>query len=137
MAKNALIKQDDSDIPGVSLKKDPEKYFAEELRRWLECHGVKKTGKKDLLTQRVRDSLLLNLPVDSKIDGGKWYYIKSSTEVVRPRGCLSATGWKHFPSMSLPTNFNYGHIYFHLVESADNLLINNHRDGEEELSGYI
>ena len=43
MANNALIKLDDSDVPGVSLNKDLEKCIVEELRRWLECHAVKKS----------------------------------------------------------------------------------------------
>ena len=46
MANNRVIVLDDSDVPGASLNKNPEKCIVEELRRWLECHGVKKLGKK-------------------------------------------------------------------------------------------
>ena len=59
------------------MLKEPEKCVVEELKRWLECHGVKKSGKKAELINRVRDGLKLNLPVDPKIDGGKLYNLKT------------------------------------------------------------
>ena len=37
--------------------------------------------------------------------------------------------------MSLLANFNYGHIYFHLVESIGDMLINGDDDGGDEESG--
>ena len=46
MANNIVVILDDSDVPCASLNKDPEKCIVEELRRWLECHGVEKIGKK-------------------------------------------------------------------------------------------
>ena len=45
MANSALLKLDYLDVPGMSLNKDPEECFVEELRRWLDYHGVKKTSK--------------------------------------------------------------------------------------------
>jgi hypothetical protein len=128
---------DDSAVPGAKLREDPEKCLVEELQRWLGCHGLKKTGKKDDLITRVRDSLCLNLPVDPKIDGGKWYNLKaqSTRDVVSlnhlPNRVLPSTGWKTFPSRSLPANFNYGHVYFYLIESVDNLFVGFHSDDED------
>ena len=72
---NTLLKEDE--FPGAKFSKEPEKCVIEELKRWLECHGLKKSGKKDELINRVRDGLKLNLPVDPKIDGAKWYNLKT------------------------------------------------------------
>ena len=72
--KHSILKEDE--VPGAKLLKEPEKCVAEELKRWLGCHGLKKFGKKAELINRVRDGLKLNLPVDPKINGGKWYNLK-------------------------------------------------------------
>ena len=32
----------EEDVPGAKLSKDPTAYNMEELKRWLECHGLKK-----------------------------------------------------------------------------------------------
>ena len=72
-----ILKEDD--VPGAKLTKPPEKCMVEELKRWLECHALKKSGKKNELILRVNDALKLNLPVDVKIDGGKWYNLKTES----------------------------------------------------------
>ena len=36
----------EEDVPGACFSKDPAEYSVVELKRWLECHGVKRTGKK-------------------------------------------------------------------------------------------
>ena len=123
---NTILKEDK--VPGAKLLKKPEKCVIEELKRWLECHGLKKSGKKDDLINRVRDGLKLNLSVDPKIDGGKWYNLKtkdsastkntSSKTPIASLGDLPGDGWRLFPSKNLPANFNYEHVYFYLVESA-------------------
>ena len=38
------------DVPGAHFTKDPEEYSVVNLKRWLECHGLKQTGKKQCLT---------------------------------------------------------------------------------------
>ena len=111
-----------------SKLKEPEKCVVEELKRWLECHGLKKSGKKAELIKRVKDGLKLNLPVDAKIDGGKWYNLKTedSTSIENTSSKTSIAslddfptdGWRLFHSKNLPANFNCGHVYFFLVESA-------------------
>ena len=110
------------------MLKEPEKCVVEELKRWLECHGLKKSGRKAELIKRVKDGLKLNLPVDPKIDGGKWYNLKtedstsientSSKTSIASLGELPKNGWRLFPSKNLPANFNYGHVCLYLVESA-------------------
>ena len=46
--------------------------MVEQLKRWLECHGLKKSGKKNELIQRVNDALKLDLPVDVK---SRWWKV--------------------------------------------------------------
>lgn len=116
-----LLKEED--VPGAKLLKEPHKCIVEELKRWLECRSVKRTGKKDELIRRVTEALNMNLPIDPKVDGGKWYDIKMNKISITHtsslfRGDLPEGGWKHFPSKNLPENFNYGHVYFYLVESS-------------------
>ena len=59
--KYTILEEDD--VPGAKLNKVPEKCIVDELKRWLECHSLKKSGKKDELVKRVEDALKLNLPV--------------------------------------------------------------------------
>ena len=61
---------EESDVPGAKLKKNPENCIVDELKRWLECHSLKRSGKRDVLIQRVKDALPMNLPVNSNVDGG-------------------------------------------------------------------
>ena len=107
--------------------KEPEKCVVEELKRWLECHALKKSGKKAELINRVRDGLKYNLPTEPKIDGGKWCNLKTedsasiknttSKTSIASLGDLPTDDWRLFPLKNLPANFNYGHVYFYLVES--------------------
>ena len=78
--------------------------------------------------KRVKGGLKLNLPVDTKIDGGKWYNLKtedsasientSSKTSIASLSDLPTDGWRLFPWKNLPANFHYGHVYFYLMESA-------------------
>ena len=45
MADNSVVLYDE-DVPGAKLTKDPDDCSVEELKRWLQCHGLKK-WKKD------------------------------------------------------------------------------------------
>ena len=123
--KHSILKDD---VHGAKLLKEPENCVIEELKRWLECHGLKKCGKKAELIKKVKDDLKLNFSVDPKIDGGKWYNSRtedsasikntSSKTSIASLGDFPTDGWRLFPSKNLPANFNYGHVYFYLVESA-------------------
>ena len=42
----------ENDIPGAKLVREPSECSVEELKRWLECHGQKKSGKKHELVER-------------------------------------------------------------------------------------
>ena len=39
------------DIPGANLVKELSEYSVEEPKRWLECHGQNKSGKKHELVE--------------------------------------------------------------------------------------
>ena len=67
-------------VPGAKLLKDPAGCSVLELKRWMECHGEKKTGKKQDLIRRVKHCTLIQKTVDPKVDGGKWYEIKVSSK---------------------------------------------------------
>ena len=39
----------EEDVHGAHFTKDPEEYSVFYLKRWLECHGLKQTGKKQCI----------------------------------------------------------------------------------------
>ena len=68
--------------------------------------------------------------IDVGVDGGKWYaqkvheLRKQSDTSVTSHGktnppILPITGWQDFKAVPFPTNFNYGHIHHHIVESVE------------------
>ena len=71
-----VIQLTEKDIPGAELTKPVESLNVNQLQRWLECHGEKKSGRRDELIKRVRGCLEVGKSVDPKVDGGKWYSIK-------------------------------------------------------------
>ncbi|MEO0685993.1 MAG: hypothetical protein AAFY76_13370 [Cyanobacteria bacterium J06649_11] len=91
----------------------------------------------------MNDALKLDLPVDVKVDCGKWYDMKknqeTSTDASTPSTSTASIhniptdGWNVYPSKQLPANFNYCHVYFYLVESAStasNLVDSSESDGD-------
>ena len=65
--KHYILKEDE--VPGAKLLKEPEKCVVEELKRRLVCHGLKKSGKKVELINRVKDGLQLNLSTQQLMVG--------------------------------------------------------------------
>ena len=68
-----VITLEEEDIPGAKLNKAPSACSLDELKRWLQCHGQKRTGNKREIVSRVEGFISLKTPVDPKVDGGKWY----------------------------------------------------------------
>ena len=58
----------EEDVPGAKLSKDPSACNMEELKRWLQCHGLKKSSKKEILIERVRQGIG-KIKVDPKSTG--------------------------------------------------------------------
>ena len=44
---------------------------------------------------------------------------------------IPQNGWQVFPSQNIPSMFNYGHVYYYLVESIENNSENDEHDVEE------
>ena len=73
---------------------------------------------------RCEQALLNKVPIDPAVDRGKWYDVKLAR--LQPDPNLSngpavphppIMGWKEFPQSEIPSHFNSGHIYHHLIES--------------------
>ena len=131
----------EEDVPGACFSKDPAEYSVVELKRWLECHCVKRTGKKQDLIDRVRGAIETKAGIDPKVDGGKWYDIKRSSLQVEDAPAvwkIPGEDWKSFPSCDIPSMFNYGHVYHYLVESISQFATgNNDEDSNDESNtGY-
>lgn len=137
----------EKDVPGAYLSKDPSEYTVPMLKRWLECHGQKKTGNLSALVERIRGCTALKLKVDPRVDGGKWYELKkkggslstasSTTKASSSSDTKPSDDWTVFPSVDIPEMFNYGHAYYHLIESVANFGLNESgSDSTDDSDGY-
>ena len=54
MASFNVIKLAPEDVPGAILSAEPEDCTVLALQRWLECRGMKKSGNKPELLDRVK-----------------------------------------------------------------------------------
>ena len=132
----------ENDIPGASLVKEPSECSVEELMRWLECYGQKKSGKKDELVERVNGLLKINVKVDPKADGEHWYNVKSSMNKQNNDATNFLIPWVRrtiFQNQDIPVSFNYGHVYHYIIESVNNLFLCNSDtlDQDENLDDKI
>ena len=131
--KPLTVLTEDDGVPGSKIEQDPENYTVEQLKRWLKCRGLKQSGKRGEIVQRVSDCLKgpNHRILDVSIDGGKWFAIKvlkeneelSKKENVKEEyvvPAVPASGWRSFPSYDIPVLFNYGHIYYYALESITN-----------------
>ncbi|XP_052128343.1 uncharacterized protein LOC113214356 [Frankliniella occidentalis] len=133
-----VVLTEDDGVPGARLPRQPLAANTNKmLKRWLECRGKPTGGRREELLERV--ALLKALPnshiLDVKVDKGYWYERKCETlraqqvhQIVNSQALPSTQvhqypteGWKPFPSVDMPVMFNYGHIYFYLVESIPSL----------------
>ena len=116
---------EEEDIPGAKLSKSMRERSVLELKRWLECHGEKKSGKKEELIVRVEGCMAIKKSVDPKVDGGKWYDIKcsGSSQGNGEKFANENLVWNNFPMINIPAVFNEGHIYRYLIEEVDEVLL--------------
>ena len=73
MSEDKLVFLCEDDVLGAKLNKSPKDCTVLELKRWLECHGLKKCGKKSELVERVGISIG-KVSVDPKVDKGVWIF---------------------------------------------------------------
>ena len=129
---------EDDDVPGSRFEKKAENYTVEQLKRWLKCRGLKLSGKRDELVQRVRNCIKggNHGTIDPNIDDGKWFAAKVIKENCKfKENCsvislpiIPSSGWRAFPSQNIPQLFNYGHMHYYALES---ILVNGTEDSDE------
>ena len=72
------VNLEEEDVPGTRLNKNLNECTIVELKRWLEFHGLKNSGKKDELVGHARMTVEI-VKVDPKIDRGTGIIPKSRT----------------------------------------------------------
>ena len=127
MASSSLhfltVLTEDDGVSGSKFERTPEEYTADQLKRWLKCRGLKLSGKREDIVQRVR-RLCEDREVPyswSGIDRGKWFAAKvlqENSDVITNSGsislpCIPLNGWRVFPSQNIPSLFNYGHVHYY------------------------
>ena len=145
--KPLTILTENDGVPGSKFDREPEHYTVEQLKRWLKCRGMKLSGKRDELVARVSDCIKKgsHRVLDVSIDQGKWFaakVIKENQEVIVDKSIKSklsfvptvpVSGWRTFQSQDIPVLFNYGHIYYHALESIKTVVTESgHQDDEDE-----
>lgn len=144
-----VITLDGNDVPGAILPfSHIEENTREGLLRFLNCRGVKPSNKrKSYLSVLVRDIIEKKIPIDPSIDGGKWLQEKanklrfrdmnvassSASDSVPVFDTIPITGWKKFPSRTIPTKFHHGSIHHHIVTTA----VMVYDDSDSESSGKL
>lgn len=149
-----FIKLNENDVPGAKLGKLPRDSSVTDLKRWLECHGLKKSGKRDDLVKRVEEAILMEVPVNVGVDGGKWYESKmqsirinegqkseiTTTDIIAqdvlaikisPNGSNDELKWTIFPSINIPELFNKGHVHHFMVGEVHEMRLD-----EEEFANH-
>ena len=57
MLRSLTVLIDDDGVPGSVFDKEPKEYTVEQMKRWLKCRGLKLSGKRDELVERVKDCI--------------------------------------------------------------------------------
>ena len=59
MASSSLhfltVLTEDDDVSGFKFERKSEQYTVDQLKRWSKCRGLKLSGKREDIVQRVRD----------------------------------------------------------------------------------
>ncbi|XP_062614630.1 uncharacterized protein LOC134276383 [Saccostrea cucullata] len=141
-SKFQAIKLTEDDVPGAKLiYPEVENHSVVQLRRWLLCRGVKTSGNKCDLVQRVKDCISSgNTDISVSVDAGKWMDLKASDLRASTSDDASnnpkippVVGWKVFPSTNLPQYFNEGHIHHYIIESVQLVDKPGNDSGEEDI----
>ena len=152
--KPLTILTEDDGVPGSKIEQGPQHYTVDQLKRWLKCRGLKQSGKREEIVQRVA-SCLQGWPnhrvLDVSIDGGKWLAAKVLKENEELKGretsneqvavpIVPEKGWSSFPSQDIPSLFKYGHIYHYALESIQTVQLDPPKvveaeDDQDEIDG--
>ena len=125
VAAYPLIRLNEDEVPGAKfIYQTLEKHSKIQLQRWLACRGLVSTGTRAALLKRVENCITAGEEkhIDIAVDGGKWFQMKLGNIQQAPTLQVPVApiqGWKIFPStITIPPNYNYGHIHHHIVESV-------------------
>ncbi|KAK3918027.1 Ubiquitin carboxyl-terminal hydrolase 36 [Frankliniella fusca] len=127
----------DTDVEGAVLPMLPiVRNNVPTLKRWLQCRGLPATGNKEDLVERVALHMSKGNYHILKpgVDKGIWYDQKVAALQIQNE-CNNDLSqaisqdelqppldkWSPFPSISIPPHFNFGHIYFYLIETCPTL----------------
>ena len=127
MASSSLhfltVLTEDDGVSGFKFERKPEEYTVDQLKRWLKYRGLKLSGKREDIVQRVRDCVRNGNyhTLDPGIDRGKWFAAKvlqENPDVKTNSGsislpCIPLNGWRVFPSQNISSLFNYGHVHYY------------------------
>ena len=50
-----IVLTEDDGVSGSKFERKPEEYTVDQLKQWLKCKGLKLSGKREDIVQRVRD----------------------------------------------------------------------------------
>ena len=142
MVQSYTVLTEDDGIPGSKFEREAEEYTFDQLKRWLRCRGLKLSGKRDELVERVRDCIKSgdHRKLDPSIDNSKWFaakVLKESSDLQENGNLTSppfipSTGRRAFPSNNIPFLFNNGHVHYYALESIP-LNLDNTEDIEDGL----
>ena len=124
MASSSLhfltVLTEDDGVPGFKFERKPEEYTVDQLKRWLKYRGLKLSGKREDIVQRVRDCVrngnYHSLDPASIVENGLLLKFFKKIDVKTNSGsislpCIPSNGWRVFPSQNIPSFFNYGHVH--------------------------
>ena len=130
MLQSLPVLAEDEDVPGSKFERDLQEYTVNQLKWWLKCRGLKLSGKRDDLVKRMSDCIKSgnHHMLDASIDDGKWFASKVLKESLELQPTVStillpfilSTGWRDFPSHSIPSLFKYGHVDYYVSKSLPN-----------------
>ncbi|KAI0214445.1 hypothetical protein LSAT2_000458 [Lamellibrachia satsuma] len=107
------------DVPGATfVYAKLEKHSVDQLRRWLACRGLKRSGNKSALLERCRNVISLNKChlIDPSVDQEKWYEMKSKRQKLSADVSTNSppaapdSGWLTFPESVILKMFNEGRL---------------------------
>ena len=55
--RSLTVLANDDSVPGSLFEREPQEYTVEQLKRWLKCRGLKLSGKREELVERVKDCI--------------------------------------------------------------------------------
>ena len=82
MASSSLhfltVLTEDDGVSGFKFEREPGEYTVDQLKRWLKCRGLKLSGKREDIVQRLRDCVRSGSYhiLDPVIYHGKWFAAK-------------------------------------------------------------